>query len=118
MDRPDLFDETADPAVWSDTSVNDQRLTWKEAYEDAQVELRRLRRIAELVSDLDRCGHGRHHPDPCSYCQVEGFARNSGNTWLRHGQTVGTSLAGRPILIAMRPVTRLVEVATVEVSDG
>jgi hypothetical protein len=63
--RPDLFDRTADPERWSNTAIGDKRLTWREAFENQEQELRRLRAMAQTLTDLDRCEHGRHEGDVC-----------------------------------------------------
>lgn len=67
-DRPSWLDETADPDVWSNVSTGEHRLTWREVHERNLVELQRLRPFARILSDLDRCEHGRHEGDNCYGC--------------------------------------------------
>lgn len=101
-DRPGR-DEDADPDVWSNTAyiVDGEylRLTWRERAADIQRLLDRATPFASLVSDLDRCPHGRHTRDDCTYCQREGHDRNQGNPWLEPGQRIGTDLGGRAIVV-------------------
>jgi len=49
-----------------------------------------------LVSDLDRCVHGRHSIDPCLSCP-DGWS--TGNPFLQPGQRIGTTLHGEPIVV-------------------
>ncbi len=49
-----------------------------------------------LLSDLDRCEHGRHAGDVCS--GVAGCnGPSKGNPFLEMGQRIGTTLGGKPI---------------------
>lgn len=52
--------------------------------------------MADLVSALDRCEHGRHKPDNCSGCPG---GMSTGNLFIVPGQRVGTSLHGKPIIV-------------------
>lgn len=96
-DRPSIFD-SADGDLWSDTSVGDERLTWRELCDHLRGRLHKVEAIASIVSDLDRCPHGRHEQDDCSYCRSEGHERNQGNPYLRPGTRIGTDLGGHPIV--------------------
>jgi hypothetical protein len=49
----------------------------------------------DVISDLDRCPHGRHLPDPCAFCPTP----NQGNPHLREGQTIGYTLYAKPIKV-------------------
>lgn len=99
MIRPSLYDDNADPKQWSTMADGRGRLTWREAHDRTVAEVDRLRPIVGLVSDLDRCIHGRHLPDDCFGCQRNGFPRNEGNPWLKDGQRIGTTLGGRAIIV-------------------
>lgn len=50
----------------------------------------------DVLLDMDRCEHGRHHVDPCSECP-DGMS--SGNPHLRPGQVIGYGLDGVPIVV-------------------
>lgn len=54
----------------------------------------RLSKLAAILSDLDRCEHGRHEDEGCFGCPA-GFS--VGNPGMRSGQVVGYSIGGRPI---------------------
>lgn len=61
-------------------------------------EYSRLQAAAELLTDLDRCEHGRHIGDVCGGaggCN----GPSHGNPFLATGQRIGTSLAGRPYTV-------------------
>lgn len=47
----------------------------------------------KLISDLDRCEHGRHAIDSCFGCPG---GHSAGNPHLRPGQIVGYDYTGRP----------------------
>lgn len=49
-----------------------------------------------LVTDLDRCEHGRHKQDPCFSCPD---GQSTGNLYLTNGQRIGTTLRGDPIVV-------------------
>lgn len=83
-----------------------RRMTWREVAEQAtrradlaRAEAERYARFYSLVSDLDRCPHGRHEQDHCSGCEPRpadeiprGHPWNTGNPYLEPGQRIGTSL--------------------------
>lgn len=108
MKRPDLFDRTADPETWSNMSVGDKRLTWREAFEHQEKELRRRRAMASTLTDLDRCEHGRHEGDDCFGCE----GRSKGNPLMAcsparnvaylAARQIGFDISGRPICVPER----------------
>lgn len=97
--------------VWSANTVGGKRLTWREAYEHERETNQRLGRFASLLSDLDRCEHGRHEGDVCSSCR----GPSKGNPFLRvindasgrapfaqlHAEPrqIGFTLYGGPIIV-------------------
>ena len=92
-----------DDQTWSDTTAvapdgEYRRLTWREMVRMTRDRLDGAERIVSVVSDLDRCPHGRHEQDDCSMCQAEGHDRNQGNPYLTPGTRVGTDLSGDPIV--------------------
>lgn len=59
---------------------------------------RPIDKLRRMVADLDRCPHGRHKPDPCSFCdRITGA--NQGNIWHRVLR-IGTNLDAKPIFLA------------------
>lgn len=56
-------------------------------------------KLAQLLTDLDRCVHGRHVKDHCITCQKEGHDLNAGNPYLEIGQRIGTTLYGQAIVV-------------------
>lgn len=65
----------------------------------AQAELERLRPLAKIVADLDRCPHGRHRGDVCSGAAgCDGPSK--GNPHLpAPGEVVGYDIGGRPYVM-------------------
>lgn len=56
--------------------------------------------LASILSDLDRCEHGRHQKDRCFGCP-NGWS--TGNLLLpRPGEVVGHDLGGRPYVVPTR----------------
>jgi hypothetical protein len=51
-----------------------------------------------LLSDLDRCEHGRHVGDICSG-QAGCNGPSHGNQYLTPGFRIGTTMSGKPIII-------------------
>lgn len=49
-----------------------------------------------LLSDLDRCEHGRHSTDGCGWCPG---GMSTGNLLLPPGTVIGHALGGRPITV-------------------
>lgn len=98
---PDLYDETADPSVWSNMALGRRRLTWQEAYEAERERNRRLSALATILSDLDRCQHGRHEGDVCG--GVSGCNGPSrGNPHMQTGDIIGFTLSAEPIVFPRR----------------
>lgn len=102
LDRPDIFDDTANSSIWSRASVGRMRLTWRELAEHQEIELRRLRRMAQTLTDLDRCEHGRHEGDVCG--GVTGCnGQSRGNPIASaHERQIGYTISGKPILVPRR----------------
>lgn len=53
----------------------------------------------QILVDLDRCDHGRHHGDPCFGCP-EGMS--AGNPHMSPGQIIGYGLDGVLIVVPGR----------------
>lgn len=51
-----------------------------------------------LLSDLDRCQHGRHHGDECGSCGTYSL----GNPYFRPGEIIGYGRYGDPIVMPER----------------
>jgi hypothetical protein len=49
-----------------------------------------------LLSDLDRCEHGRHSTDGCGWCPG---GMSTGNLLLPPGTVIGHGIGGRPIVV-------------------
>jgi hypothetical protein len=60
----------------------------------------------KLVSDLDRCEHGRHRIDSCLDCPG---GESTGNLYVPPGTRIGTRLYGNPIVMPADRVSRLDE---------
>jgi hypothetical protein len=65
----------------------------------SNVEWERVTGMAMLVSDLDRCVHGRHATDGCSYCAQDTGGMSTGNLLLPPGTRIGTTMTGLPIVV-------------------
>ena len=61
-----------------------------------EEEYRRLNDFRRILTDLDRCEHGRHSLDSCSQCS---YLDSRGNTFLKSGQRIGTDLSGNAIVV-------------------
>lgn len=75
---------------------------------DAERQRRNLTGLAVVLSDLDRCRHGRHEGDACAGWRpgepdsgCEG-GRSRGNPHMPTGAQVGHDLYGRPIVVPDR----------------
>lgn len=86
-------------------TVNGEPESWRQRAERAQVELDRTRALAEILTDLDRCEHGRHEGDDCTFpdggCagKIAG-ARSMGNAYAERGtRRIGTFMDGTPIVV-------------------
>lgn len=55
-----------------------------------------------VLSDLNRCEHGRHQGDSCNSCNGESEYGpvSLGNRFLADGQRIGTQLAGAAPIVA------------------
>lgn len=63
--------------------------------------------LADIISALDRCAHGRHAADSCVDCPG---GQSSGNLFAPPGMRIGTDLYGRPIVVpdpALRRIARM-----------
>lgn len=56
------------------------------------------RDMAAILSDLDRCQHGRHQGDECGGCG----GRSQGNPHMQPGSVVGYNVYGNPITMPHR----------------
>lgn len=54
--------------------------------------------LVKILTDLDRCQHGRHHGDECNGCG----GPSKGNPHLRTGAAIGYGLRGDPIVMPDR----------------
>ncbi len=57
--------------------------------------------LALLLTDLDRCQHGRHQGDPCGPAD-DCNGTSAGNPHLRPGQVIGYGLRGEQIVMPDR----------------
>ena len=96
-ERPSLYDDGADPQIWSNMSIG-HRLTWREAAEHLEGQRVRLQALAQVLSDLDRCEHGRHQQDDCSGCG----GPSKGNPHAPAGTIIGYGLGGEVIVQPLR----------------
>ena len=63
-----------------------------------ETEFHRLLDVQVILSDLDRCEHGRHAGDVCggtAGCN----GPSKGNPFLQMGQRIGTTISGVPIIV-------------------
>lgn len=60
----------------------------------------RLQQAQNVLSDLDRCEHGRHVGDVCGGTPPGGCDGPShGNIFISPGKRIGTTLGGYPIVV-------------------
>jgi hypothetical protein len=57
--------------------------------------------LVRILTDLDRCQHGRHHGDPCGPAD-DCNGTSAGNPHLRPGQVIGYGLRGDQIVMPDR----------------
>ena len=57
--------------------------------------------LVKILTDLDRCQHGRHHGDPCGPADACN-GTSAGNPHLRPGQVIGYGLRGDHIVMPDR----------------
>lgn len=68
-------------------------LLWRELYERERENSHQLGQRGQLITDIDRCEHGRHLGDGCTGCAGPSL----GNPLLRSGPVVlGYTIAGEP----------------------
>lgn len=82
-------------SVWSDMSVGDLRLTWRELAEHYREQLAAARQHMGTLMDLDRCEHGRHEGDACGGCGLFGVP-SIGNPFLPDGWGGPKTVPGTP----------------------
>lgn len=82
----------------SGSSINGERLSWQQLYEHEKKRRLQADKWGVLVSDLDRCTHGRHEGNDCSSCG----GPSVGNLLLPTGTEVGRNLSGRPYVVPAR----------------
>jgi hypothetical protein len=87
--------QQAEAALQSTWTINGEPQTWQQMYEREHAERLRLDAYRSLLSDLDRCEHGRHEGDVCSGCHGD----SHGNPHLEHGQVLGYSLGAKPYIV-------------------
>lgn len=101
-DAAEAAQQKLDPHIYSNLSVNDgplewvephdgepayqrrsmRRVTWQEAYERERDQVQRLQSFETFVRDLDRCQHGRHEGDTCTFERGCG-GPSKGNIWMQ-----------------------------------
>lgn len=64
----------------------------------AAGEARRTAELAAVLTDLDRCVHGRHESDTCADCG----GPSKGNHHLPTGAVIGYGISGKPIVMPGR----------------
>jgi len=86
----------------SNLTVGGKRLTWHEAAGYWEKSARDAARLASILSDLDRCEHGRHEGDVCG--GERGCNGPSHGNPLTHGpfRQIGYDLSGRPVVVPDR----------------
>lgn len=57
--------------------------------------------LVKILTDLDRCQHGRHQGDPCGPAD-DCNGTSAGNPWLQPGMVIGHGLRGDPIVMPDR----------------
>lgn len=97
----EAFGIAVDPAQ-RHTALGDARLE-RDLYDAALLRVRSLmagvttsadeRARAKILTDLDRCVHGRHRIDHCFGCPD---GRSAGNPHMRPGEVIGYDHGGRP----------------------
>lgn len=65
-------------------------------------EYHRLHQAHRILSDLDRCEHGRHRGDICSG-EKACNGPSKGNPKIQPGQTIGYNLSGNPYWMPHTP---------------
>lgn len=61
----------------------------------SEPELLRLQKAHTILSDLDRCEHGRHRNDVCGQCN----GPSVGNGFIGTGRRLGTTMSGKRIVV-------------------
>lgn len=76
------------------------KLSDMRTFDDVMAE--RNRQLARILTDLDRCVHGRHRGDVCTAC---GDGISDGNPHLQPGQIIGYNTMGDPYTAPSMPFT-------------
>ena len=84
-------EEGHEMSTWA---IDGEALTWKALHATEQQRCWDLNDWKVLVSDLDRCEHGRHQVDACSSCG----GPSVGNLLLPAGTVLGHTMDARPIV--------------------
>jgi hypothetical protein len=84
--------------LYSNVSVGGtKRLTWAEEAEREAIRANSHQPLVTFAADLDRCEHGRHRGDPCTFPDGGCGGPSIGNAVLSSlGLTVGHGLGGSP----------------------
>lgn len=90
-----MTDPVADFSGWT---INGEPKTWREMFELEQAKRFAADEWHVLVSDLDRCEHGRHEGDDCSGCG----GPSVGNPMLPAGTVLGHDLSGNAYIVPER----------------
>lgn len=80
--------------IYSNTSQGDRVFTWKELYEQTKIEMNRYQHLVSILSDLDRCEHGRHEADNCFGCG----GQSHGNQHLKD-RVIGNNIRGNTYVV-------------------
>lgn len=59
---------TIDALLFTGWEINGERETWQQRSERMEERAHKAEELALVLSDLDRCEHGRHEGDVCSGC--------------------------------------------------
>ena len=82
-----LVDDTGRVVMTATTSVDMTLVTADERDRGLKAQ--------SILSDLDRCVHGRHATDSCNECG----GRSGNNPFLHPGKRIGTTISGKPIVL-------------------
>lgn len=103
-----MSDHTGEPekhdGTWSNHAVGSKRLTWRELAEQQTETITRLQSFATILSDLDRCEHGRHEGDDCFQCEGPSkgnplMACSPARNVALVARQIGFTLSGGPLVI-------------------
>lgn len=63
--------------------------------------------LRNVIADLDRCVHGRHRGDECTFPDKGCDGPSVGNTFLTPGQRIGTSIWSQRAIVVPDPESRM-----------